>query len=267
MIKSLIIIFKGMKVLFNYIKFAIYQFIGFLGTLPKLLKYKNNPGKYSSNEQFDVLKSHALKSLKLVDIDVNILGKEKIPNEPVLFVVNHSSMLDSFILISSVDRPIGCVIADEPIWKNIPILRDWTKLIKCVYINRKNNREGIKSIIQASKNITLGHSMAIFPEGDLTWVKEPNSLVSTFRSGALKIAYKANCPIVPLVIKNSQGIYDGYEPIGKIHSKSIEVEFLDPIYKHIDNTKLKSSILADHIKNKMEDKMLEFNYKEEKSMA
>ena len=28
--------------------------------------------------------------------------------------------------------------------------------------------------------------MAIFPEGDLTWVKDPKSLVSDFKPGALK---------------------------------------------------------------------------------
>ncbi len=75
------------------------------------------------------------------------------------------------------------------------------KIIKMCICKQKNNREGIKSIAEASQNILTGQSMAVFPEGDLTWIKEPNSLVSEFRSGALKIAYKAKCPIVPLVIK------------------------------------------------------------------
>ncbi|EQG44253.1 acyltransferase family protein [Clostridioides difficile DA00132] len=160
-------------------------------------------------------------------------------------------MLDSFILTASVERPIGCVIADEPVWRNIPIFKEWAKLLRCVYVNRKNNREGIKSIAQASQNILTGQSMAVFPEGDLTWIKEPNSLVSEFRSGALKIAYKAKCPIVPLVIKNSKDTYEGYQPIGKINSVPVEVEFLEPIYDHIENPRLKSSVLGENIKNKM----------------
>ena len=244
--------------MFNYIKFAIYQLIGFSLALSKLISFKKNPDKFTSKEKFEFLHNQAKKSLDFVNIKLTILGKERLPKEPVLFVINHSSMLDSFILTASVDRPIGCLIADELTWNNIPIFKDWASLIKCTYINRTNNREGIKSIIDASKNIISGHSMAVFPEGDLTWVKDPNALISDFKSGALKIAYKAKCPIVPLVIKNSRDTYDGYQPIGKIHSQSVEVEFLDPIYDHINNPSLKSTNLATDIKNKMIEKIRQF---------
>ena len=109
----------------------------------------------------------------------------------------------------------------------------------------------MKSIIQASENIKMGQSMAVFPEGDLTWVKDPHALISDFKPGALKIAYKAKCPIVPMVIKNSRGTYNGSEPIGKINSGNVEVEYLDPIYDHIENPKIKTKELAEMIKAKM----------------
>jgi 1-acyl-sn-glycerol-3-phosphate acyltransferase len=168
-------------------------------------------------------------------------------------------MLDSFILCASVDRPIGCVIADEPVWKNMPIVNKWAKLINCVYIDRENNREALKSISQSAETILNGNSMAIFPEGDLTWVRDENALVSEFKGGALKIAYKAKCPIVPLVIKNSKETYTGYQPVGKIKSVNVEVEFLEPLYDHIENPKLKSTILSEEIRNSMIKKIEEFN--------
>lgn len=245
----------------NYIKFATYQILGFTASITKLNKFTKNESNYTNTEIFDYLNKHAIKSLKLVNINLNIIGRDNLPKEPVLFVLNHSSMLDSFILVASVDRPIGAVIADEPIWRNMPIVSKWTKLIKCVYINRENNREGIKSINEAAQNIINGQSMAIFPEGDLTWVKDPNALVSDFRNGALKIAYKAKCPIVPLVIKNSKETYEGYQPVGKINSIDVEVEFLAPVYEHIDNPKLKSSVLADSIRDKMIKSISDFNNK------
>ena len=239
--------------MFNYFKFAIYQIIGFGGSIPKLNRILKNPDNFTQEEIFKFLHHQAKSSLELVNINITIKGLENIPSEPVLFVINHSSMLDSFILFASVNRPIGVVIADEPVWKNMPIVNKWTSLIKCVYINRQNNREGIKSISKAAENIISGQSMAIFPEGDLTWVKDPNALVSEFRNGALKIAYKAKCPIVPIVIKNSRSTYDGYQPVGKIHSVPVEVEFLEPIYDHIQNPKLKSTVLSNDIKEKMID--------------
>ena len=202
-------------------------------------------------EKFRFIKSHAKRSLDLVKIKINVIGKEKVPKEEVLFVLNHSSMLDSYILVSSIVKPVGVIIADVPTWRHIHIVSHWLNMMKCVYIDRENNREGMKSIIQASENIKMGQSMAVFPEGDLTWVKDPHALISDFKPGALKIAYKAKCPIVPMVIKNSRGTYNGYEPIGKINSGNVEVEYLDPIYDHIENPKIKTKELAEMIKAKM----------------
>lgn len=253
--------------MFNYIKFAIFQIIGFSLSVFKLKKFLKFPDKFTMENKFCFLQKQAKNSLNLVNINVNEVGKNKIPKEPVLFVVNHSSMLDSYILVSSVDRPIGCVIADEPVWKSIPIVSKWASIIKCVYVNRHDNREGLKSIIEASNNIKNGQSMAIFPEGDLTWVKDNKSLVSEFKSGALKIAYKANCPIVPIVIKNSKETYHGYKPFGKIKSTNVEVEFLDPVYDHIENPKIKTIDLGEHIRKGMIESILNFNFKYKKAIS
>ena len=242
---------KELWQLFNYIKFAIFQILGFLLSIPELIKLKINEKKYNSMEKFRFIKSHDKRSLDLVKIKINVIGKEKVPKEEVLFVLNHSSMLDSYILVSSIVKPVGVIIADVPTWRHIPIVSHWLNMMKCVYIDRENNREGMKSIIQASENIKMGQSMAVFPEGDLTWVKDPHALISDFKPGALKIAYKAKCPIVPMVIKNSRGTYNGYEPIGRINSGNVEVEYLDPIYDHIENPKIKTKELAEMIKAKM----------------
>lgn len=241
--------------MFNYLKFALFQIIGFISSLPLMKKIQKNPDNYSDEDKFKFLKKQAKKSLDLVNIKLNVLGLEKVPKEPVLFVINHASMLDSFILISSIPKPIGVVIADVKTWKNIPILRHWVNINKSVYINRENNREGVKSINKCAENIKEGHSMAVFPEGDLTWVKDPESLVAEFRAGSLKIAYKAKCPIVPIVIKNSLKTYEGYQPIGRIHSQDVEVEFLDPIYDHIKNPRIKTVDLSSRIRNNMIEKM------------
>lgn len=237
--------------MFNYIKFALFQVFGFLLSIPELIKLKYNEKKYNSIEKFRFVRTHAKKSLDLVRIKIKIIGNEKVPIEEVLFVSNHASLLDSYILVSSITKPVGVIIADVPTWRHIPIVSHWLNLIKCVYINRDNNREGLKSIIEASENIKRGQSMAVFPEGDLTWVKDSNALISDFKPGVLKIAYKAKCPIVPIVIKNSKNTYEGYEPVGKINSGNVEVEYLDPIYDHIKNPKIKTVELAERIKEKM----------------
>ena len=59
--------------MFNYLKFAIYQIIGFISSLPLIRKFTKNPHKYSSEEKFKFLKDQASKSLDLVNIKLNIL--------------------------------------------------------------------------------------------------------------------------------------------------------------------------------------------------
>ena len=58
--------------MFNYLKFAIYQIIGFISSLPLIRKFTKNPHKYSSEEKFKFLKDQASKSLDLVNIILNI---------------------------------------------------------------------------------------------------------------------------------------------------------------------------------------------------
>lgn len=237
----------------NYIKFAIFQVINFSLIVFHIKELKKEPHNIKVAHRF--LYNHAKKSLRLVNINVNVEGMEKIPKEPVLFISNHSSMLDSFILLSTINVPCGYVIADEPVWRNMPVINRLAKILKSVYIDRKNPKKGMEAINEASKNIIDGQNMVVFPEGDLTWVKDPNSKISKFRSGALKIAYKAKCMIVPIVIKNSYGTYEGFNAVGKINSKDVDVEFLDPISIHLENPKIKTTELGEFIRQKMIGKM------------
>lgn len=238
----------------NYIKFAIFQILSFSTVIfhTKELKKEHHNIKVAHN----FLKKHAQNSLKLVKINVDIKGLEKIPNEPVLFVSNHASMLDGFILLSTINVPCGYVIADEAVWKNMIVINKLAKILKSVYINRKDAKKGMLAINEASQNIINGQSMVIFPEGDLTWVKDENAKISEFKSGALKIAYKAKCKIVPVVIKNSKNTYEGFYPIGKINSKDVFVEVLDPFDVHLKNSKIKTKELGEIIRNEMIKKMI-----------
>ena len=77
--------------MFNYIKFRIMQIFGFISSIPTLRKFRKEPDKYTSDEKFAYLKKLAAKSLKKVKINVNVIGRERIPKEPVLFVINHST--------------------------------------------------------------------------------------------------------------------------------------------------------------------------------
>ena len=89
-------------------------------------------------EKFEFVNTHAKRSLDLVKIKINVIGKEKFQSENVLFVLNHSSMLDSYILVSSIVKPVGVIIADVPTWQHIPIVSSLAKTNKMyIYQQRK----------------------------------------------------------------------------------------------------------------------------------
>lgn len=202
-------------------------------TIPILRRVKSNPEKYSDDYTYSIMKKFIDKSLKGINQEVIIYGKENIPKENALFVGNHKSMLDGFIMPSVVNKPIGMIIAKEPLHENLPIATDWMKINRCLFMDRKNNREAIKTINEAVSIIENYRSVGAFPEGDIT----PDGIdIDEFKDGLFKIALKANCPVVPIVIKGSEDSYKYRKNfLPKITKSRIEVYILNPITIHIDS--------------------------------
>lgn len=201
-------------------------------TIPVLNKVKSNPENYSDEFTYDIMKKFIDKTLRDINQEVIVYGKENIPKENALYVANHKSMLDGFVMPLVIDKPIGMIVAKEPLHENLPIATDWMKLNRCLFIDRKNNREALKTINEASNIIKTYRSIGAFPEGEITddglWINE-------FKDGLFKIALKANCPVVPIVIKGSEKSYK-YRRwfLPKISKSKIEVHILKPIYFHMN---------------------------------
>lgn len=141
--------------------------------------------------------------LKSARMDVEVIGLENLKeDENYLFVGNHQSYFDIVVTLAKLERCVGFIAKDE--LTKVPIIRYWMKELHCVFINRSNAREGLKSILEAAKNLKEGKNMVIFPEG--TRSKSHN--VSEFKKGSLKLAFKANAKIVPVTFLN---LYKGYE--------------------------------------------------------
>ena len=66
--------------------------------------------------------------------------------------------------------------------------------------------------------------MCIFPEGTRNKGTEP---LLPFHDGSLKIAEKAECPVVPVAINNTEEIFEAHFP--KIKKTHVIIEFCKPI--------------------------------------
>ena len=107
-----------------------------------------------------------------------------------------------------------------------PLLRDWMKNLYCLFLDRSTPKEGLKTILQAIEYVKSGISICIFPEGTRNTGEELSML--PFKDGALKIAEKTGCAIIPMSMNNTQAIFEGHLPF--VRKTHVVLEYGKPIY-------------------------------------
>ena len=101
--------------------------------------------------------------LRLSGVTVTVRGKEKIPDTSVLYVGNHRSYFDILVGYTTVPGLTGFVAKKE--MDRYILLRDWMRNVNCLFLDRKNIKEGLKTILEGVAKIKAGISIWIFPEG------------------------------------------------------------------------------------------------------
>lgn len=173
--------------------------------------------------------------LGIAGTEITVIGKENIPDEAVLYVGNHRSYFDILLVYVQCERLTGFVAKDSI--EKIPSLRVWMRYLYCLFLNRSDAREGLKTILTAIEYVKKGISICIFPEGTRNDGEELSML--PFKEGSFKIATKTGCPIVPVSINNSAEIFENHVPaLRKTH---VVMEYGKPIYpKELSKDELKN---------------------------
>lgn len=162
--------------------------------------------------------------LKIAGVTVTVIGEENVPDEPVLYIGNHRSYFDILLTYSRCPRLTGYVAKKEML--RYPLLRDWMKNLYCLFLDRSTPKEGLKTILQAIDYVKKGISICIFPEGTRNKGEELSML--PFKDGALKIAEKTGCAIIPMSMNNTQAIFEAHIPF--IRKTHVVLEYGKPIY-------------------------------------
>lgn len=162
--------------------------------------------------------------LKIAGTTVTVLGEDRIPDEPVLYVGNHRSYFDILLTYSRCKNLTGFVAKKEML--SYPLLRTWMKRVYCLFLDRDNVREGLKTILTAIDQVKNGISIFIFPEGTRNKGEELSLL--PFHAGSFKIAEKSGCPIVPVALNNTIDIFEGHFP--RIKKTHVVLEYCEPVY-------------------------------------
>ncbi len=210
-----------MKSFLVYLKFVVFIIL----TIPQNIKvnYLKKQGKSEEAEKIikDTLIKWARYTVKQSGITLNTYGQENLPAENCLFVANHQGLLDFPVLICSINRSVGFIAKKELL--KIKIISFWMKQLNCIFMDRSNIRESIKSINEGVENLKNGYNMGIFPEG----TRSRSEKIGEFKKGSMKLALKSNSIIVPIAINGTYKVLEANS--GRIKPAEVNVIICKPI--------------------------------------
>ncbi|MCR5215998.1 MAG: 1-acyl-sn-glycerol-3-phosphate acyltransferase [Lachnospiraceae bacterium] len=158
----------------------------------------------------------------LVGVTIVAKGVENIPtDESVVYIGNHKSYFDILVSYLYFPNPTGFLAKQE--MKRIPVIYRWMRYVKCLFINRADVKEGLKTILEAIDQVKNGTSLMIFPEGTRVRTEE----MLPFHEGSFKVATKSGHKIVPVTLMNTAEVFEAHMPT--FRKTKVLVEFGKPI--------------------------------------
>jgi len=122
-----------------------------------------------------------------------VIGRNNVPKgEAVLYISNHRSYFDIPIAYSTVPTLTG-FMAKKEIAK-VPFVSYWMRYLQCLFLDRDDIKQGLKTILKGIDLIKAGYSVFISPEG----TRSQGTEMLPFKEGSFKIAQKTGCAIIPV---------------------------------------------------------------------
>jgi len=130
--------------------------------------------------------------LRAAGIEARLVGWEKIsPHGPVVYVSNHQSWFDIFLLAGLIPTQMRFVSKQE--LATIPILGRAMRAAGHIFIDRENRQKAFGAYDEAAKAIRQGMSAVVFPEGTRSRTGE----IQPFKKGPFVLAIAAQVPVIP----------------------------------------------------------------------
>ncbi|MBR5516842.1 MAG: 1-acyl-sn-glycerol-3-phosphate acyltransferase [Firmicutes bacterium] len=183
---------------------------------------------------YDVSKYWSAKIVKFLNLEINVVNPENLPEEgPVVYVANHQSYADVIPFLAVCKHQVGFIAKDS--LERFPVFADWVLRIRSLFIKRGDARTSLGTINEGANMVKDGYSLVIFPEGTRSHCSE----MADFKPGALKLATKAKAVVVPVTIRDT---YKLFEETGTV-KKNRKIDFV--VHQPIDTSKLDRKELAE----------------------
>lgn len=182
---------------------------------------KKHRQKESREQIFGLMQQLSRNLLKSTGMELEVLGKENLPKEgPVLYVATHKSVFDIVILMTLLEEPAIFIGKKEV--ASMPFVNKWFDALGCIYVDREDMREALKSIMEGIKEMKNGQSIVLFPEGTRNMGNE----IKPFKEGGFKLATKTKVPVIPIALSNT---FKVFEEKKRIQKTKVTVNIGEPI--------------------------------------
>lgn len=161
-------------------------------------------------------------TLAVAGVGLKVKYHGKIPQQPAVYLINHSSTLDFFIYLSIC--PYGVrFIAKKELQYN-PFFWVLGKLSGQIMIDRKDYRDAHSKLNRAYETVRSKRlSLMIAPEG----TRSLSGRIGPFKSGAFRTAVELGYPVVPVFVAGAWELCPGNSLITR--PGTVTVHFHDPV--------------------------------------
>ncbi len=141
-----------------------------------------------------------LRALENVGVRIEITGMDNIRRHegPVVFIANHMSTLETFIL-PCIIQPVKetTFIVKQPL-VTMPVFGPVMRSRDPVVVGRVNPREDLRTVLEeGSKKLAAGRAIVVFPQS----TRSLDFKTDEFNTLGIKLALKAGVPVVPIALK------------------------------------------------------------------
>lgn len=171
-------------------------------------------------------------------LDFKKYSEIKKNNPKVLFVANHRSHLDVFVLLTRI--PGIRIFANAYVFK-VPFLGMMMRYMEQIPVEQNRMDSFISGLEVLKERIASGENALIFPE--LTRCPAGLRGTQSFSSAPFKAAMDAGCVVVPIVIKDTDRVW----PRGKM-----EINYAFPVsFKMLDAIPTNAFSSADELRSRV----------------
>jgi 1-acyl-sn-glycerol-3-phosphate acyltransferase len=175
--------------------------------------------------------SSILKTLERIGADVFVENMSAFIDlkTPCVFVANHMSALEAFILPCFIMPYRKFTFVVKKSLTQYPIFKHAINSLYPIVVDRQNPRKDLRAVLdQGSNRLKQNISVLIFPQTTRSLHFDP----AQFNTLGIKLAQKSQLPIVPIALKtDAWGMGRRLKDFGKIDpSKAVRMAFGDPVH-------------------------------------